>query len=156
MNRAVDYSELDGFTFPREAALTAWREKKERIEFAALVNRLRVRLWQKRQSGDPSRLDRLRARKRVWARGHRNRQLLLARSRRRKRYEAAPRERTCEQCGKRETIPFRAGGPVGRFCSDRCRLKWRYHHDEEYRERMKRFSRDHHAKKKASRAPCPS
>lgn len=65
----VDMGELaEGYQFDgRGRAIQQWRERKEAREFGALVNRLRVRKWQREvHEGGGEKLAKLRQRKREW------------------------------------------------------------------------------------------
>lgn len=46
-NLDLDFRELDGFMFGKEAALADWRFRKEQKEFAQLVDKLRSRKWKR-------------------------------------------------------------------------------------------------------------
>ena len=119
-----------GFLVGKALALVEWQAKKERQSFDALCNSLRVCKWQREvREKNGAMAERLRARQRDYQRrvDVMTRSEMMARERRRSRYAKNPRVRVCRQCGKREELPFRSGGPVGDFCADKCRQKFRYH-----------------------------
>lgn len=144
----IDYSERAGFQVGKAVALADWRHKKEKGDFAVLVNRLRVKKWQREN------LDKKRAKGRAWAAAHAAEQLNYQRECRRKRARARGEVYFCKHCGTSWCpVPW-ARGKQGRgeFCGHRCYHNWRYANDEAFRERWKARSRAIHAKRRAARA----
>ena len=110
MTADLAYSELDGFAFPREAALNEWRSKKERADFRALCARLMARRY---YWSDPER-ERQKKRERWASIGAEilafERAATLARN-------AALKRSPCEVCGG-DIPPWKR--PDAKCCSRRC------------------------------------
>lgn len=116
---AVDFEEMkSGFQAPRAAALADWAFRKDKREFAVLVNRLRARKWAK---DNPARAN---ARSVRWQKANRPKVNRAQNRRRFKKWAArAGAGVSCAECGVLfcEARPRR--GKARRFCTPHCR--WR-------------------------------
>jgi hypothetical protein len=139
----------------KQLRLTQWAEQRDDRVFAALVNRLRVRKWQKEVYAEGgARLERLRENARRWWRKQwaekPEKWRAYHKARRRKAYTAAPIECACIECGATWCkVPW-VRGVRPRFCGDRCYQRHQYRTNESYRESMKANARNQHARRLAA------
>lgn len=120
------FTEKNGFLTGKSAAIADWQHRKEERAFGVLVNRLRVRKWQKE---NPER------RRAIALRYARKpdvvvKQCAREKARRRQAFKANTPVHTCEQCGAQWCrVPVKGRLPRGmtpRFCGDACAQINRY------------------------------
>jgi hypothetical protein len=159
----LDQKELDGFQFGKAVALRDWQVARERRDFEALCNRLRVKKWRREVYGEGgTKLERLRANHRKYAAQPRvkSRQAELGRAKRRAAYRANPTVCTCLQCGA-TWCPFQNGGvrprEIPKFCSSACAQVHRYHRKRVATKRCSACGEVGHTRKRCSAQwPAPS
>lgn len=138
---------LDGFSSGKKAALLDWSFRREQRDFDKLVQRLRVRKWQKEHPAQKAA-----SQKRYNDKpSSRAKMLACQKAARRRRQRAAPTLFTCERCGVQWCKAPWTRGLRPRFCGDNCYAVHRYQHDSVFREAAKKSSRAQHAKKRAAR-----
>ena len=134
---------VEGVIAGKSFAIREWQIKREKREFAQLVEVLRVAQWkranpalvaeyQRRSNARPEARIRTRLRHQAW---------------RRARYCKNPAQFVCECCSATWCkVPW-VRGLTPRFCGDACRQRWRYAHDPAYRERALANSRKQDARR---------
>ena len=130
------FTERNGFLTGKSAAIAEWRHRKERKAFDVVVNRLRVRKYEReaRANGGPA-LEKLRARALRYSRKPEvvAKQTARQKALRRARAKQSPRVFICdmEDCRAqwcRVVLPGKRlpSGPAPRFCSEACAQIHRY------------------------------
>ncbi len=110
----IDFSERAGFMSGKSAAIAEWSFRKSEREFGVLVNRLRVRKWQKENPA------KRRATALRWWRANREK----ANARHCELARKAPRSRKCDMCPVVYELPYpHPRGGVRTCCSDECRRR---------------------------------
>jgi hypothetical protein len=129
----LDYSELVGFQFGKNAAIQRWRDRKEAREFSKLCDRLRTakRVREIKAAKGP-RLEAFVATHsrctRSWYRRNKAKKAAQVKAWRvRKRIEKAEIIACRGGCGATWCpVPTRGTGPFVRYCSDRCRNRAKF------------------------------
>ena len=134
---------VEGVIAGKAFALREWQIKREKREFAQLVELLRVAKWRKAHPTLVAEYNRR------WAAAPevRDRTKRLQRAWRAAQYCAKPLMFACKQCGATWCKAPWIRGEHPEFCADRCRQRWRYSNDESFRARQLANARKQHARK---------
>jgi ribosomal protein L44E len=134
---------VEGVIAGKAFSIREWQIRREKREFAELVEVLRVAQWRRAHPELVAEYNR-----RTNARpGVRERNEALRKQRRAKHYRKNPLVFSCQQCGSQWCKAPWIRGPHPEFCDENCRYRYRYAHDEDFRNRARANSAKQHARK---------